>query len=117
MRAGPRSAIPRTRRKSLRTALIRGSYAACSAAASRRSLSLSKGGVQPRRKMMAKGKILVGTVGQGVMMSVDDGDSWMRASVGQGLHSDCLVRALVSDPRQPQTVYAGTDQGLYRSDD
>src|SRR5207247_370105 len=40
-----------------------------------------------------------------------------RASVGQGLHSDCLVRALVSDPRNPQTVYAGTDQGLYRSDD
>ena len=66
---------------------------------------------------MAKGKILVGTVGQGVMMSADDGDSWTRASVGQGLHSDCLVRALVSDPRNPQTVYAGTDQGLYRSDE
>jgi len=66
---------------------------------------------------MAKGRILVGTIGQGVMMTADDGDTWTRASVGQGLHSDCLVRALVSDPRQPQVVYAGTDLGLYRSDD
>lgn len=66
---------------------------------------------------MAKGRILAGTAGQGVMMTADDGDTWTRASIGQGMHSDCVVRALASDPRQPQVVYAGTDLGLYRSDD
>ena len=67
--------------------------------------------------MTIKGNILVGTVGQGVMMSADDGESWTRASVRQGMHSDCIVRALLSDPRRPNVVYAGTDMGLYESDD
>jgi photosystem II stability/assembly factor-like uncharacterized protein len=67
--------------------------------------------------MANKGTILVGTIGQSVMMSADEGASWTRASVRQGMHSDCIVKALVSDPRQPQTVYAGTDMGLYRTDD
>jgi len=67
--------------------------------------------------MTVKGTILVGTVGQGVMMSVDDGESWTRAGVRQGMHSDCIVRMLRSDPRRPDVVYAGTDFGLYQSED
>ena len=67
--------------------------------------------------MATKGTILVGTIGQGVMMSSDDGTTWTRASVGQGMHSDCIVRTLVSHPARPEVVYAGTDMGLYRSDD
>jgi BNR/Asp-box repeat. len=67
--------------------------------------------------MAKKGTILVGTVGQGVMMSADDGASWIRASVRQGMHSDCIVRALLADPRRPDVVFAGTDMGLYESDD
>jgi len=67
--------------------------------------------------MATKGNILVGTIGQGVMMSADDGESWTRASVRQGMHSDCIVRALLADPGRPGVVYAGTDRGLYRSDD
>jgi len=67
--------------------------------------------------MAKKGTILVGTIGQGVMSSADDGASWTRASVRQGMHSDCIVRALVCEPARPQVVYAGTDQGLYESDD
>src|SRR5207302_954989 len=51
--------------------------------------------------MANKGTILVGTIGQGVMMSADDGESWTRASVRQGMHSDCIVRALLADPRRP----------------
>ena len=42
--------------------------------------------------MAQKGTILVGTIGQGVMMSPDDGESWTRASVRQGMHSDCIVQ-------------------------
>ena len=67
--------------------------------------------------MAKKGTILVGTIGQGVMMSPDDGESWTRASVRQGMHSDCIVKALSSDARRPEVVYAGTNMGLYRSDD
>jgi photosystem II stability/assembly factor-like uncharacterized protein len=63
------------------------------------------------------GNILVGTIGQGVMMSADDGASWTRASVRQGMHSDAIVKALLADAWRPGVVYAGTDVGLYRSDD
>ena len=67
--------------------------------------------------MAKKGSILVGTVGQGIMASGDDGNSWTRISVRNGMHTDGIVRTLVEDPQRPQTVYAGTDMGLYRSDD
>ncbi|MFQ6030841.1 MAG: WD40/YVTN/BNR-like repeat-containing protein [Dehalococcoidia bacterium] len=61
--------------------------------------------------------LLVGTVGQGVMRSTDSGETWRRVGIGQGLHSDALVRSLVSHPTHPEIVFAGTDQGLYHSDD
>src|SRR5215208_3289491 len=67
--------------------------------------------------MANKGTILVGTIGQGVMSSGDDGDTWGRATIGQGMHSDCIVRSLVAHPAQPEVVYAGTDMGLYHSPD
>src|SRR2546422_6782919 len=67
--------------------------------------------------MATKGTILVGTIGQGVMMSGDDGASWTRASVRLGMHSDAIVKCLLADPERPETVYAGTDLGLYRTDD
>jgi photosystem II stability/assembly factor-like uncharacterized protein len=67
--------------------------------------------------MEKQGSILVGTIGQGVMMSADGGESWTRAGVRQGMHSDCIVKALLSDPWHPGVVYAGTDMGLYKSDD
>ena len=61
--------------------------------------------------------ILVGTVGQGVMRGSSDGETWQRVGIDQGLHSDALVRTLASSPRQPKKVFAGTDKGLYRSED
>ena len=67
--------------------------------------------------MASKTRILVGTVGQGVMMSGDDGENWTRISVRNGMHTDGIVRSLLAAPRRPETVYAGTDMGLYRSDD
>lgn len=66
---------------------------------------------------MTQMTILVGTVGQGIMRSPDGGETWRRVGIGQGMHSDALVRALVNDPRQPEIAYAGTDKGLYRSPD
>lgn len=67
--------------------------------------------------MVTNGTILVGTIGQGVMMTSDDGESWTRASVRLGMHSDAIVKCLLADPRRPGVVYAGTDLGLYRTDD
>ncbi|MGH8662890.1 MAG: WD40/YVTN/BNR-like repeat-containing protein [Burkholderiales bacterium] len=67
--------------------------------------------------MASKTRILVGTVGQGVMMSGDDGENWTRISVRNGMHTDGIVRSLLAAPHRPETVYAGTDMGLYRSDD
>ena len=51
------------------------------------------------------------------MRTADGGDSWQRISIDQGLHADAMVRALTSDPRQPERVLAGTDQGLYSTED
>jgi photosystem II stability/assembly factor-like uncharacterized protein len=66
---------------------------------------------------MAKGTILVGTVGQGIMCGRDDGATWQRVGIGQGMHTDAMVRALLNNPRRPEIIYAGTDKGVYRSDD
>jgi photosystem II stability/assembly factor-like uncharacterized protein len=67
--------------------------------------------------MSAKGTILVGTVGQGVMRSTNYGESWQRLSVGNGLHAEATVRCLATHPKQANVVYAGTDRGFYHSDD
>jgi photosystem II stability/assembly factor-like uncharacterized protein len=50
--------------------------------------------------------------GKGIFKSTDGGSSWR--AVGLKGH---IVRALAIDPRQRQTVYAGTDSGLLRSTD
>src|SRR5215470_11347695 len=67
--------------------------------------------------MGKQGTILVGTIGQGVMTSGDDGETWTRAGLRQGMHSDCIVKVLSADPSHPGVVYAGTDMGLYQSGD
>ena len=61
--------------------------------------------------------ILVGTSGQGVLRSADGGDTWRRAAIDQGLHSDAVVRCLAVHPDKPNQIYAGSDKGLYNSDD
>ena len=37
--------------------------------------------------------------------------------IDQGLHSDAIIRTLAVQPNRLQTVFAGSDLGLYRSDD
>jgi len=51
------------------------------------------------------------------MRSADGGETWRRMGIDQGLHSDALVRTVVTVPARPEIVLAGTDKGLYRSDD
>ena len=61
--------------------------------------------------------VLVGTIGQGIMRSADGGESWRRVGIDAGMHSDALVRTLGNHPRRPGVVFAGTDKGLYHSED
>ena len=58
--------------------------------------------------------IFVGTVGEGIFRS-DDGESFVRKS--NGMFVECDVRALVAHPQDPRVIYAGTNEGLYRTDD
>jgi photosystem II stability/assembly factor-like uncharacterized protein len=67
--------------------------------------------------MSGKRTILVGTVGQGVFRSTDEGANWLRTGPMFGMHSDAVTRSLTIHPDSPDVVFAGTDQGLYRTDD
>jgi photosystem II stability/assembly factor-like uncharacterized protein len=59
--------------------------------------------------------ICAGTVGSGLWLSSDGGESWRR--VMKGLWSESRVYALTVDPHRPHTVFAGADDGVYKSSD
>ena len=59
--------------------------------------------------------ILVGTTGAGLFHSPDGGDSWSR--IGNPFPGESQVRALASDPQNPNIIYAGSNNGIYKSQD
>ncbi|HLF05078.1 MAG TPA: hypothetical protein VI855_07650 [Dehalococcoidia bacterium] len=59
--------------------------------------------------------ICVGTVGGGLSVSPDGGNTWNR--IRSPLPSECNVRASCVYPNDPQRILAGTDVGVYRSED
>ena len=64
--------------------------------------------------------ICVGTVGAGVWYSRDGGEKWRRPKMELPFFwkaGDLQVRALAVSPHNPHRIYAGSDAGLYRSDD
>src|SRR3954451_22060487 len=60
-------------------------------------------------------RIYVCTIGQWLWRSLDGGETFTRASAG--MFVECHVRALVVHPREPRTLYLGSEQGLFRSTD
>ncbi len=64
-----------------------------------------------------KGTILVGTAGQGILRSVDDGATWHRLGLKEAIEFDGTVRALAVDPSDPTRVLAGADAGICLSTD
>jgi len=64
--------------------------------------------------------ICVGTVGAGIWYSRDGGERWKRPKMELPFFSkvgDIQVRTLAVSPQNPHRVYAGSEVGLYRSDD
>jgi len=59
--------------------------------------------------------LCVGTVGGGLSCSPDGGQTWNR--IRNPIPSECNVRALSVYPDNPHRILAGTDVGLFRSDD
>jgi photosystem II stability/assembly factor-like uncharacterized protein len=64
-----------------------------------------------------KGTILVGTAGQGILRSVDDGASWHRLGLKEAIEFDGVVRGLAVHPTDPRVILAGADAGLCMSTD
>jgi photosystem II stability/assembly factor-like uncharacterized protein len=58
--------------------------------------------------------VYAGTMLQGVLKSTDGGNTWFNASHGL---SGANVRLLAVDPLVPQRLFAGSDAGLFVSDD
>jgi photosystem II stability/assembly factor-like uncharacterized protein len=63
---------------------------------------------------MISHRLYVGTIGEGIFRSIDGGASFQRAA--DGMFVECHVRALVIHPREPRTLWLGSEQGLFRSD-
>src|ERR1043165_2730975 len=60
-------------------------------------------------------RLYVGTIGEGLWRSTDNGETFIRAC--DGMFVECHVRALVVHPNDDRTLYLGSEQGLYRSAD
>src|SRR5688500_18940861 len=58
--------------------------------------------------------LCIGAVGGGLSCSPDGGVTWNR--VRQPIPSECNVRALTVYPDNPPRILAGTDVGLFRSE-
>ena len=59
--------------------------------------------------------ISVGTIGGGLSVSPDGGESWNR--IRNPLPTECNIRTLAVDPNDRHRIYAGSDGGLFRTDD
>src|SRR5918998_2413602 len=59
--------------------------------------------------------ICVGTIGSGMWRSPDGGESWQR--VRDRLTGESRVYGLIVHPAEPRTVFAGAEDGIYRSGD
>jgi photosystem II stability/assembly factor-like uncharacterized protein len=60
-------------------------------------------------------RLYVGTIGEGLFRSTDGGETFVRAC--DGMFVECHVRALAVDPRDPRSLYLGSELGLFRSTD
>lgn len=65
--------------------------------------------------MTGSHRLYVGTIGEGLFRSLDSGESFVRAC--DGMFVECHVRALAVHPRDPQIIFLGGEQGLFKTSD
>jgi photosystem II stability/assembly factor-like uncharacterized protein len=65
--------------------------------------------------MSANYSICIGTIGTGAWLSPDGGDTWKRA--GGALWTESRVYGMTTHPTEPRTIFAGADDGIYKSTD
>ena len=65
--------------------------------------------------MIANITLCVGTIGSGAWVSPDGGERWRR--VERGLSGESRVYGLAHHPTERRTVFAGAEDGIFRSDD
>jgi photosystem II stability/assembly factor-like uncharacterized protein len=64
--------------------------------------------------------ICIGTVGAGVWHSPNSGEKWRRSKMNLPFHAEpgeIQIRALAVYPQDPNRILAGSEVGLYRSED
>src|ERR1044072_3912058 len=66
---------------------------------------------------MKDATIIVGTVGQSIMRSEDNGQTWARVGPRRGFAYEASGRCIAMHPQEHNILFASTEKGLYRSDD
>lgn len=64
--------------------------------------------------------ICLGTIGAGVWFSPNSGDTWKRSRMKLPFHAEpgeIQIRALAVSPQNPHQLLAGSEVGIYRSED
>jgi photosystem II stability/assembly factor-like uncharacterized protein len=61
--------------------------------------------------------ICVGTLGMGLWRSTDGGKTWGRGRLSEGYQGGRSIFGLTLHPKDSSVVYAGVDDGVYRSED
>ena len=61
--------------------------------------------------------IVVGTIGQSIMRSEDNGQTWARVGPRRGFAYEAAVRCIAMHPKQHKILFASTEKGIYRSED
>src|SRR5262245_53003851 len=64
---------------------------------------------------MTPHRLYIGAIGQGIFRSLDHGATFRRAA--DGMFVECDTRALVVDPRRPEVLYLGSEDGVFVSRD
>lgn len=63
---------------------------------------------------LVPGTIWVGTASSGLIVSTDDGETWMQVNATP---ENVPISSISSDPKQPNNIYVGTTQSFYLSRD
>ncbi len=63
---------------------------------------------------LVPGTIWVGTASSGLIVSTDDGATWMQVNATP---ENVPISSIASDPKQPNNIYVGTTQSFYLSRD